>query len=86
MYSIVSDNIEPIYEIQHATPYDMGNGCWYSAYMPARSFVFQSKLTTILAHTVKSTDLESGKELWNMTLGEGLADKELWAILRLMTK
>ena len=75
MYSIASDKIEPIYEVQHSNSYDMRYGCWYNAYMPARSFVFQSKLTTILTHTVKSTDLETGKELWNMTLGEGLADE-----------
>lgn len=71
MYDITLKSIQPSYSIQHASSYDMYNGCWYSAYLPPRSFVFQSKLTTILSHSVMSTDLENGKRLWNLTL-EGL--------------
>jgi uncharacterized secreted protein with C-terminal beta-propeller domain len=72
VYKVRLGSITPTYEIQHASSYDIRHGCWYNAYMPARSFVFQSKLTTILSHSVKSTDLENGNELWNMTLGEGM--------------
>ena len=68
VYDITLDKIEPRYNIQHASSYDMYYGCWYSASMPARSLVFQSKLTTILSHSVMSTDLDTGKELWNLTL------------------
>lgn len=73
MYDITLKSIQPSYSIQHASSYDMYNGCWYSAYLPPRSFVFQSKLTTILSHSVISTDLENGNRLWNLTL-EGLND------------
>jgi hypothetical protein len=68
VYDVKLGEIKPSYEIQHASSYDMYYGCWYSAYMPARSFVFKSKLTTILSHSVISTDLETGDRLWNMTL------------------
>lgn len=72
VYDINVDDITPSYEIQHASSYNIYRGCWYGASMPARSFVFQSKLTTILSHSVKSTDLETGENLWNFTLDEGL--------------
>jgi hypothetical protein len=51
----------------------MHHGCWYSASMPPRSFVFQSKLTTVLSHSVISTDLlHDGAQLWNVSLDEKL--------------
>ena len=68
VYAIGFGKVEPSNEIQHASSYDMYYGCWYGAYMPARSFVFQSKLTTILSHSVISTDLVTGDRLWNLTL------------------
>ena len=40
--------------------------------MPPRSLVFKSKVTTILSHTVISTDLESGAEEWKLNLDEDL--------------
>ena len=72
VYNVGLVEVTPSYEIEHANSYDMYHGCWYNAYMPARSFVFQSKLTTILSHSVISTDLENGDKLWNMSLDEGL--------------
>jgi len=74
VYDVSLGAVNSSYEIQHASSYDMYNGCWYNAYMPARSFVFQSKLTTILSHSVKSTDLENGDELWNVSLDENNKD------------
>jgi hypothetical protein len=68
VYDITLDEIAPSYNIQHASSYDMHYGCWYSAYMPANSLVLQSKLTNILSHSVMSTDLDTGKKLWNLTL------------------
>jgi len=76
VYDVSLGNITSSYEIEHASAYTMNHGCWYNAHMPARSFVFQSKLTTILSHSVISSDLADGDELWNMTLGEGLTDKD----------
>ena len=68
VYDISVGKIEPSYEISHASSSDIYSRCWYNAYMPARSFVFEGKLTTILSHTVKSTDLNTGNDLWNLTL------------------
>ena len=75
VYDISANGIKQSDEIQHASSYDMRYGCWYNARMPARSFVFQSKLTTILSHSVISTDLETGDTLWDLNLDERLADK-----------
>jgi len=76
VYDVGLGKIDPAYEIQHAQSRDMFYGCWYNAYMPARSLVFQSKLTTILSHSVISTDLADGAQLWNMSLDEGLNNTE----------
>ena len=68
VYDIGNGKIEPSYEIQHASSQDIYSYCWYNAYLPARSFVFDSKLTTLLSHSVMSTDLTNGEHLWNITL------------------
>jgi len=75
VYDISANAITKSYQIQHASSYDMYYGCWYSARMPPRSFVFNSKLTTVLSHSVISTDLDGGDELWRLDLDEGL-DKD----------
>merc|ERR1719203_1541707 len=72
VYDVRLGDVAPAHEIRHARSRDMFRGCWYDAYMPARSLVFQSKLTTILSHSVISTDLADGVQLWNMSLDEGL--------------
>jgi len=72
VYDIALSNITSTYSIQHASSYDIFNGCWYSASMPARSLVFQSKITTILSHGVISSDLYTGVQEWNVSLDEGL--------------
>lgn len=58
--------------VSHASSNDIFNGCWYDAYMPPRSLVFKSKVTTILSHTVISTDLETGTEEWTLNLDDGV--------------
>ena len=40
--------------------------------MAPRSLVFKSKITTILSHTVLSSDLEDGALQWEVNLDEGL--------------
>eukprot|EP00970_Alexandrium_tamarense_P000298 scaffold32_cov190-Alexandrium_tamarense.AAC.16 len=72
VYNVSADAITQSYEISHALSSDIFNGCWYDAYMPPRSLVFQSKATTILSHSVISTDLETGAEEWRVNLDEGL--------------
>jgi len=44
--------------------------CWYSATLPSRSLVFNGKLTTIKGHTVVSTSLATGDELWTYDVDE----------------
>ncbi|KAL7522694.1 hypothetical protein ACHAWX_007636, partial [Stephanocyclus meneghinianus] len=72
VYDVAVDEIKPSYNISHASSADIYGGCWYNAYMPPRSLVFKSKVTTILSHTVISTDLESGVEEWKLNLDEDL--------------
>jgi hypothetical protein len=72
VYDVAIGNITQTHEIPHVTSYNMHYGCWYSASMPPRSFVFQSKLTTVLSHSVISTDLHGGTQLWNVSLDEKL--------------
>jgi len=72
VYDIALGSITESFDIEHASSYDMYHGCWYDAYMPPRSFVFQSKLTTILSHSVISTNLAGGEQLWSLNLDEGL--------------
>jgi len=76
VYDVKLGSITSSYEIQHADSHDMRQGCWYEARMPARSLVFQSQLTTILSHSVVSTNLGSGIRNWNVSLDEGLNKTE----------
>lgn len=60
-------SIKPSYRINHALFEDR----ILSGFLPARSFVFDSTLTTFLSHSVISTDLETGKHLWTYNLESG---------------
>jgi hypothetical protein len=71
VYGINVTDIEPIYEIRHILSDDVYNYCINTAYLPARSFVFESKLTTMLSHSVIGTDLETGDHLWTYNLEDG---------------
>jgi len=71
VYGINVTDIEPIYEIRHILTDDFDNGCKITGYLPARSFVFESKLTAILSHSVIGTDLETGDHLWTYNLEDG---------------
>lgn len=72
VYDIHLNCIKRSLDIPHMSKWDIfsrGELCYSSAYfMPARSFVFDSKLTTILTESVKSTDLETGEHLWTFGL------------------
>ena len=68
VYDVNVTNIEPSYNIRHILSEDMYYACNNKAYLPGRSFVFESRLTTILSHTVISTDLETGEHLWTYNL------------------
>mmetsp|Transcript_23984 Transcript_23984/g.34283 ORF Transcript_23984/g.34283 Transcript_23984/m.34283 type:complete len:861 (-) Transcript_23984:86-2668(-) len=76
VYSINSTHITPVHEIQHADSRSIYRGCWYNAYLRPRSLVFQSKLTTLLSHSVLSTDLETGDTLFDLNLDRALNNTE----------
>jgi len=76
VYSVNATHITPVHEIQHADSQSMYRGCWYNAYLQPRSLVFQSKLTTLLSHSVLSTDLETGDTLWDLNLDVALNNTE----------
>ena len=68
VYDVNVTDIEPIYEIRHILSGDVYYGCDNNEYLPPRSLVFDSKLTTIFSHSVISTDLEMGEHLWTYNL------------------
>jgi DNA excision repair protein ERCC-4 len=76
VYDVTIDEIKPSYNISHASSAAIFSGCWYNAYMSPRSLVFKSKVTTILSHTVISTDLYDGTKEWELNLDEGLNKTE----------
>jgi len=82
VYDISLSSITSNFVIQHASSYDIFSGCWYGASMPARSLVFQSKLTTILSHGVISSDLYTGVQEWNVSLDERLSKTECFPYFR----
>jgi len=72
VYDIELGNISEAYEIEHASSRAIWSGCWYGASMPARSLVFDGKITTVLSHSVIGTDLTTGEKEWNVSLAEGV--------------
>ena len=70
VYDLELGSISESYEIEHASSRGIFSGCWYDASMPARSLVFDGKITTILSQSVISTDLATGAKEWNMSLAE----------------
>ena len=55
-------------------------GCYYPAYLPERSFVFNGDVTTMKGHSVISTDLDTGERRWtlNMPKPEDRKDCQVW--------
>mmetsp|Transcript_31714 Transcript_31714/g.54104 ORF Transcript_31714/g.54104 Transcript_31714/m.54104 type:complete len:854 (-) Transcript_31714:370-2931(-) len=76
VYNINATHITPVHEIQHADSQSIYRGCWYNAYLQPRSLVFQSKLTTLLSHSVLSTDLGTGDTLFDLNLDKALNNTE----------
>ena len=64
--------------VQHADSQSIYRGCWYNAHMQARSLVFQSKLTTLLSHSVIGTDLANGETLFDLNFDEALNNTECY--------
>ena len=70
VYDIGQDHITCSYYIRHMALWELeARGC---AILPTRSFVFNSTLITILSDSLKSTDLETGKNVWTLSLQNAL--------------
>ncbi|KAL7480963.1 hypothetical protein ACHAW6_006647 [Cyclotella cf. meneghiniana] len=69
VYDISKDSFTPAFRVTHST---INSYCGYEARIPARSFLFQSKLTTVMGHTVISTEMHSGNFTSGFDLDVGL--------------
>jgi len=69
VFDVSKDSFIPAFNVTHST---IDSFCWYEASIPARSFVFQSELTTVKGHTVLRTDLQSGRFISELDLDIGL--------------
>eukprot|EP00543_Licmophora_paradoxa_P001658 CAMPEP_0202447998 /NCGR_PEP_ID=MMETSP1360-20130828/6779_1 /ASSEMBLY_ACC=CAM_ASM_000848 /TAXON_ID=515479 /ORGANISM="Licmophora paradoxa, Strain CCMP2313" /LENGTH=1014 /DNA_ID=CAMNT_0049065353 /DNA_START=74 /DNA_END=3118 /DNA_ORIENTATION=+ len=64
-----TDGIRERMEISHVE-WDAFYGCYYDAYLPERSFVFDGDVTTMKGHSIVSTDLDSGVQEWKLEMPE----------------
>ena len=67
VYNITKDSITQAFEVTHSIT-DSDLYCNNEASIPARSFVFQSELTTVQGNTIITTKLESGKKISELDL------------------
>jgi hypothetical protein len=67
VYDITEDSITQAFQVTHSTT-DSNLYCYNEASIPARSFGFQSELTTVQGNTVITTELESGKKISELDL------------------
>jgi hypothetical protein len=74
VYDIRTKYITRRYEIPHKSKWELlSRFCSpIVPFLPARCLVFDSMLTTILSNSVESTDLETGKNLWTLSLDNAL--------------
>ena len=71
VYNISDTDITPALRIPHAA--DMYYYCDYNAWVPPRSFVFNSEfITTIHGHTSINTDMQTGNLISQLDLDVGL--------------
>ena len=62
-----TDGISLRFKISHVQSQDF-YGCYWGAYLPERSMVFNGNVTTLKGHSVVSTDLDTGKEVWTLDM------------------
>ena len=67
VYDVTKDSITQAFEVTHSTT-DSDLYCNNEASIRARSFVFQSELTTVQGNTIITTELESGKKISELDL------------------
>ncbi|KAL7517624.1 hypothetical protein ACHAWX_002531 [Stephanocyclus meneghinianus] len=68
VYNISDESITPAFNVIHSANEWY---CWYDAIIPARSFVIQSELTTIMGHIAISTEMKSGSVISTLDLDVG---------------
>ena len=67
VFDVSKNGISERTRISHVNSEDFW-GCYYNANLPPRSLVIQGDLMTMKGHSVVSTNLDSSKVTWNMTL------------------
>ncbi len=66
-YDVSVDGISERITISHVAS-NQFYGCYYQAYLPERSFVFNGNVTTMKGHSVVSTDLDTGEIRWKLDM------------------
>ena len=72
IYYVDDSKIEPRFSVSMVENSNIIRyGCWYDAYMPARTLVFQGDATFIKGHSLVSYDLGTQEQRWYHNLDEG---------------
>jgi hypothetical protein len=66
-YDVSSAGISLRLNISHVES-EQFYGCYYPAYLPERSFVFNGSVTTMKGHSVVSTDLDTSERRWTLEM------------------
>ena len=66
-YDVSSAGISLRLNISHVES-EQFYGCYYRAYLPERSFVFNGNVTTMKGHSVVSTDLDTSERRWTLDM------------------
>jgi hypothetical protein len=66
-YDVSSSGISERLNISHVDS-EQFYGCYYQAYLPERSFVFNGNVTTMKGHSVVSTDLDTSERRWTLDM------------------
>lgn len=69
IFDVSKEGISERFRISHVESQDFW-GCYYNAYLPERSLVFNGDVMTLKGHSIVSTNLDSGLNVWNLTLGK----------------
>jgi Beta propeller domain len=67
VYDVSANGISERVTISHVAS-NQFYSCYYEAYLPERSFVFDGNVTTMKGHSVVSTDLDTGLKRWTLDM------------------
>jgi hypothetical protein len=68
VFVVNADEIAPTCRIQQADYGMSQNVCYYCAYFPSRSMIFNGNVTTVGGHFVRSTNLNTCASEWDLTI------------------